>query len=150
MQAYRQLVEQAEEEKRIILTQDVAFVRQRYTGQVYLLPNGGHTIQDLMRKVFERFGLQVSELSLLSRCQKCNGTFHEHPATADELPAGHNVPDELLKRIDAYWVCQGCSQVYWEGSKFDRALHGLIERFSGLEYTGQRHKSKNAKDFGQK
>ncbi|WOG92760.1 hypothetical protein DCAR_0312036 [Daucus carota subsp. sativus] len=108
----RTLVEQADKEKRVLLTQDAKVLRHDYLikNQIYRLKN--HLKKDqLIERVFfcegmctavietlcsiikadrrylqviSTFQLNIDEDQLMSRCTKCNGRFIERPLSIEE------------------------------------------------------------------
>ncbi|TMR10846.1 hypothetical protein ETD86_37935 [Nonomuraea turkmeniaca] len=105
------LVVQANEEHRVLLTQDRGLLRRRalWLG-AYVR---GSRPADQLRDLLERFS---PPLRPWTRCTACNGRLE--PVTKQEvaplLEAG------TKRNYDAYGRCQDCGQVYWHGAHSDR------------------------------
>ena len=68
------MVDVAEEEERIILTCDRMFIRRGYSDQAYYVRSSNKKEQ--LKEVLAHFQINLEADNLLSRCAKCNGTFH--------------------------------------------------------------------------
>ncbi|SEF69866.1 hypothetical protein SAMN05444920_101405 [Nonomuraea solani] len=101
------LVVQANEERRVLLTQDRGLLRRRalWLG-AYVR---GSAPADQLRDLLERFS---PPLRPWTRCTACNGELV--PVTKDEveplLEAG------TRRSYDAYGRCADCGQIYWHGA----------------------------------
>jgi uncharacterized protein len=101
------LVVQANEERRVLLTQDRGLLRRRalWLG-AYVR---GSDPADQLRDLLERF---APPLRPWTRCTACNGVLA--PVAKDEveplLEAG------TRRNYDAYGRCASCGQVYWHGA----------------------------------
>ncbi|MFI6790412.1 Mut7-C RNAse domain-containing protein [Nonomuraea sp. NPDC050383] len=104
------LVVQANEERRVLLTQDRGLLRRRalWLG-AYV---HGSRPQDQLRDLMERF---APPLRPWTRCTACNGelTAADKGAVAARLEAG------TRRSYDAYGQCRVCGQVYWHGAHSD-------------------------------
>lgn len=120
------LVEKAEAEGRVLLTQDRMAASGRYTRSVYYVFS--QRKQEQLQEILQQFELVVPEARLLSRCVHCNGRLHENPLTpseAEQLP--QDLPPKVFEDHQEFWCCERCSHVYWEGSAYRRAF----AQFSG-------------------
>eukprot|EP01018_Ginkgo_biloba_P012578 Gb_15148 [translate_table: standard] len=128
----RQLVEQAQEEKRILLTRDIKLLRRHLmpSNQAYQVKNLAK--QDQLVEVIETFSLKICEYELMSRCIKCNGRFIEKSLTTNEAIAAATseqvIPEFLIDRDLDFWQCADCRQIYWEGTQY----HNAIQQFSAV------------------
>ncbi|DBB01114.1 TPA: hypothetical protein ACH3X1_001005 [Trebouxia sp. C0004] len=71
---YRQMVDVAQAEERVILTCDRTFIRMGYSDQAFYVRTTNK--QEQVQEVLAHFDITIKEDSLLSRCAKCNGTFY--------------------------------------------------------------------------
>ncbi|MEU8248444.1 Mut7-C RNAse domain-containing protein [Nonomuraea sp. NPDC048916] len=101
------LVVQANEEHRVLLTQDRGLLRRRalWLG-AYVR---GSRPQDQLRDLLERFS---PPLRPWTRCTACNGLL---------IPAAKHEVEPLLeagtrRNFDVYGQCRACGQVYWHGA----------------------------------
>lgn len=120
------LVQTAEKEGRVLLTQDRMVASGRFTRLVYYVFS--QRKQEQLQEVLQQFELVVPQARLLSRCVHCNGRLYENPLTPSEAKAlPQDLPAKVLEEHDEFWRCDRCSHVYWEGSAYRRAL----AQFSG-------------------
>ncbi|KAK9833934.1 hypothetical protein WJX74_010215 [Apatococcus lobatus] len=129
--AYRQMVDQAQAEDRVILTCDSVFIRARHTEQAYMLGRTDKYAQ--LEEVVEFFNLHINGGDLLSRCAKCNGEFIPRAMTADDLSPEAGVPVQVKQDISEFWVCGTCGKVYWQGNQYGNALSRLTTRLDNLK-----------------
>eukprot|EP00890_Picochlorum_soloecismus_P002392 jgi/Picsp_1/3153/NSC_05993-R1_probable exonuclease mut-7 homolog len=129
--SHRKLVEQAEEEQRVILTKDTIFYDRRLSDQVYFVHSD--TKQNQLNEVVHAFHIPVERDALLSRCPYCNSDFDPDPVPPERLPKEHEVPDGVLEKVKEFWVCSGCRKAYWRGSQYNRAMERLNAAFTGLQ-----------------
>lgn len=128
----RQLIEQAQEERRILLTRDIKILRRHInpSNQAYRVKNLAK--QEQLHEVIKMFNLKICEYQLMSRCIKCNGRFIEKSLTTNEAVAATTseqvIPEFLLDRNLEFWQCSDCRQIYWEGTQY----HNAIQQFSSV------------------
>ncbi|KAK7275710.1 hypothetical protein RIF29_16832 [Crotalaria pallida] len=127
----RELIEQAQKEKRVLLTRDAKLLRHEYliNNQIYrvktLLKN------DQLLEVIETFQLKISEDKLMSRCTKCNGRFIQKPLSAEEAIEAakgfQRIPSCLFDKNLEFWQCMDCHQLYWEGTQYHNAIQKFVD-----------------------
>ncbi|MER7499666.1 Mut7-C RNAse domain-containing protein [Nonomuraea pusilla] len=112
------LVVQANEERRVLLTQDRGLLRRRalWLG-AYVR---GSRPADQLRDLLDRF---APPLRPWTRCTACNGEL---------VPVGKDDVEPLLeagtkRTYDAYGRCGACGQVYWRGAHAGHLEH-IIEQ----------------------
>ena len=100
-------------------------LHDRYTDQAYWVRATNK--RDQLLEVLEAFDIEVKEGSLLSRCAKCNGTFHPRALTKAELPTTCVLSEGVASRHDCFYMCSNaeCQKIYWQVSTahLDCALH---------------------------
>lgn len=128
----RDLIEQAEKEKRVLLTRDAKLLRFEYLikNQIYRVKSLHKNEQ--LREVIETFQLKVSQDQLMSRCTKCNGKFIQKPLTtveAIEAAKGFQKipPNCLFNKDREFWQCMDCKKLYWEGTQYHNAVQKFID-----------------------
>nr|WP_276617409.1 Mut7-C RNAse domain-containing protein [Nonomuraea zeae] len=101
------LVVQANEERRVLLTQDRGLLRRRalWLG-AYVR---GSRPADQLRDLLERFS---PSLRPWTRCTACNGELA--PVTKEEVAP--LLESGTRRSYDAYGRCRECGQVYWHGA----------------------------------
>lgn len=99
----------AVEQDRIVLTRDRdLLIRKDIVRGCYL-----HAVSSdaQMVEVLRRFDLAGS-VRALSRCLACNGLLR----TVEKDAVAHRVPQHSRLAYERFYECEGCAQVYWEGS----------------------------------
>ena len=109
----REIARIAVRERRVVLTRD----RELLASRAIRLDRPGimvdaDRVRDQLAIVFGALGLQPRAGLLFSRCSKCNGSL------ADVTPqtVRGRVPPFVLKTSTRFSVCEGCGQVYWDGT----------------------------------
>ncbi|XP_021763683.1 uncharacterized protein LOC110728331 [Chenopodium quinoa] len=128
----RELIEQAQKEKRVILTRDAKLLRHDY-----LLENQIYRVKSLLKneqllEVIQTFQLKISEDRLMSRCTKCNGRFIQKPLSTEEAVEAakgfQKIPNCLFNKNLEFWQCMDCNQLYWEGTQY----HNAVQKFANI------------------
>jgi uncharacterized protein with PIN domain len=119
-----ELIQQMEEENRILLTRDRKLL-MRNAVKIGYLPRSDDPTEQL-EEVFKRFDL-FDEIQPYSRCVNCNGVLE---SVSKESVIDHLEP--LTKKyFEEFSQCPDCGQVYWKGSHRNR-LDSTIERLLRL------------------
>lgn len=108
-----EVVRLAVDDGRIVLTRDRdLLIRKDILYGCYL-----HAIasEAQLLEVVGRYRL-AGAARAFSRCLNCNGMLQSIPKEA----VGHRVPQHSHRIYRHFYECQGCSQVYWEGSHVAR------------------------------
>lgn len=79
-----------------------------------LLVRSDHADRQLA-EVLRRFQL-TGRISRPGRCPTCNGTLAW--LCRDDVPVP--IPPRTAAWLDAYWLCEGCGQLFWEGTHVTR------------------------------
>eukprot|EP00850_Spirogloea_muscicola_P022164 SM000280S10719 [mRNA] locus=s280:129259:132570:+ [translate_table: standard] len=113
----RQLVEQAVDEGRVLLTRDLKLLRRRLLPAHLAYRVRALGKQDQLREVIAMFGLEIVPEKLLSRCTRCNGEFAPAPldaaAATAAAPWTQVVPECVLRSgISEFWQCTRCRHLY--------------------------------------
>lgn len=116
------LVEQANDERRVLLTQDRGLLRRRnlWFGAYVRGTRDDQQLDDLL----DRFRLTLRPWT---RCTACNGTLRE--ATGDEI--ADQVPQGTRQAFDAFARCDVCARVYWHGAhgrRLDAIVNAAVAR----------------------
>jgi hypothetical protein len=114
------LVERANAERRLLLTQDRGLLKRRalWAG-AYV--RGSHP-DDQLADVLDRF---APPLRPWTRCTACNGEVEE--VGKDEVAA--DLEPGTLRTQERFARCRSCGRVYWRGAHA-RRLDRIVERFS--------------------
>ncbi|GAA0389289.1 Mut7-C RNAse domain-containing protein [Microbispora corallina] len=119
------LVEQANAERRVLLTQDRGILRRRS------LRLGAHVRgsrpDEQFLDVLDRFR---PPLAPWTRCTACNGTL----ARVDRDEVAESLPPGTRRTYDAFVRCLACGRVYWHGahgSRLDAIVRTATRAVSG-------------------
>lgn len=110
----------ASEQQRIVLTRDRdLLIRKDVVLGCYL-----HAVacEAQLQEVLLRFDL-LDAVCPFTRCLNCNGVLH---AVGKDAVA-HRVPPSSARHYERFLICEGCGQVYWEGSHVAR-MRARIDR----------------------
>jgi hypothetical protein len=118
-----ELARLAGEQRRILLTRDRGLLKRNSITHGYYVRETNPRRQ--LREVLARFDLYRSVRSF-QRCTRCNGLL---AAVAKERILDRLGPD-TQRYFDRFWRCDGCQQIYWQGSHYERLRH-LIEDVLG-------------------
>ena len=115
-----EIVRLATAQKRIILTRDLALLKNSQVTHGYYVRSDQPNEQ--LAEAIQRFDLK-DQIKPFKRCMECNGLIKK--VNKEKIV-------ELLKpRTRAYfnefYQCHDCKKVYWHGSHFDR-MRGIIEK----------------------
>ena len=116
----------ARRERRVVLTCSRRYAQQ-LSGVPYYLVLGADVRQQFLG-VVGHFGLRPDPSTFLSRCSKCNGLLR---ASSREEVTGV-VPDSVVARVNAFWRCKGCGQIFWQGTTY-RNVSALFSELFGYD-----------------
>ena len=103
----------AASEDRIVLTRDRdLLIRKEIVHGCYLHAVSGDA---QLMEVVSRFNLARSACAF-SRCLTCNGVLR----MVEKSDIAHRVPHHSRNSYERFFECEGCAQVYWEGSHVAR------------------------------
>lgn len=120
-----ELAEIAGAEGRVLLTRDVGLLKRGVV--VYGSFVRATNPEAQLREVVERFNLHPHSRAF-QRCIRCNGVVRP-VAKADVL---EQLQPRTRRYYDAFWRCEACGQIYWQGSHVSR-MQALMDRALGSE-----------------
>ena len=123
------ILEIAEEEGRVLLTNDVALYRsaRRRDVEAYLVE--GENEAERLANMARRLGIVLDVDTTVSRCPACNSTIE----MIEKSEVEGKVPPNTLKMYDEFWVCRGCGKIYWQGGHWKKIEEALAEARVKLE-----------------
>jgi len=116
-----EIISIAAAEKRIILTRDIGILKNGSVTHGYYLRSVRPDVQ--IREVVQRFDLK-NKISASTRCIECNGIIR----AADTESVIMMVPQNTRRFFHAFFQCDSCKKVYWEGSHFKK-IRENVKRF---------------------
>jgi hypothetical protein len=112
----------ARREGRILLSRDRALLAGPALTHGLWVPSTRPREQ--VAQVVERLDL-YRLLRPFTRCTVCNGLL----AAVDRAEVAAELPERVRRAFDAFWRCQGCGRLYWQGSHYQR-LRALVEQIA--------------------
>jgi uncharacterized protein len=116
-----ELVARANEERRVLLTQDRGLLKRRALRCGALVR--GARVDDQLDDVLDRF---APSLDPLTRCTACGAALR--PVAKDEV--AHLLEPGTLRTQDTFARCPACGRVYWHGAH-GRRIDELVRRAGG-------------------
>lgn len=107
------LVHVSSQQGRILLTRDRGLLKRAEVTHGYCVRDSNPREQLL--EVLRRFDL-FDAVSPFRRCIRCNGSLE--PVSKEAI--SHRLPPKTRQYYDEFRICQGCDQVYWKGSHYQR------------------------------
>ncbi|MCD4779938.1 MAG: Mut7-C ubiquitin/RNAse domain-containing protein [Candidatus Omnitrophica bacterium] len=117
-----QIVKQADEEGRIVLSRDIGLLKHKKIESGYFIRH--IYAEKQFREVVRRYEL-MNRFQPFGRCLDCNDKI----VRIAKAKVFHQLPD-IVKRVHKHFFqCQGCHHVYWRGTHFDR-LNRLVAQYA--------------------
>ena len=104
---------------RVLLTRDRDLLKRAVVTHGYYVRATDPRRQ--VEEVVERLDL-YGAIQPFRRCARCNGLL----ATVPKSAVWERLPHETRRHVEAFWECDACKHLYWEGSHMPR-LRGFIE-----------------------
>lgn len=121
----------AKQEKRVLLTRDLALYKQATAKGLEAFCVEGTTEAHRLAEISARFDVALAIDLEQSRCPKCNTKL----ATAAKKEIADKVEQNTLKFYNEFWRCLNCSVVYWQGAHWTK-IRATIEE--AKQKTGQK------------
>ncbi len=113
-------------ERRILLTKDRGLLkRNEVTHGAFV--RGIHPRAQLI-EVLQRFDL-VGLINPFQRCIRCNGLMK--PVRKEDVFG--ELPPRIRQEHDVFQRCEGCAQVYWRGSHYQRMQRFISQVLSEIQ-----------------
>lgn len=127
----KELLDLARREGRVLLSRDSRLCqRAAKEGVKCLYIESGDVVEQLAQAI-KKLGIRLSDTPVYSRCPRCNGEI---------IKAGKEsiarVPEMVRKRIEEFWECAECGQVYWEGSHW-KNIKRVVRMVRDVQDTGE-------------
>lgn len=125
-----QLVQKAEEERRVLLTKDLKLYQQAAAKGVDAFYIEGEREGKKLARLARKLGIRLSIEMTKSRCPKCNTRVN--PISKEEVV--DRIKQGTFKYYSNFWECPKCKQVYWQGSHW-KGIRKTLKR--AREKTGR-------------
>ena len=107
------LIEKAKNENRIIISRDRNLIDRAKKNEILSVYISKENEIEQFLEIFETTHLQLNEISGDSaRCTKCNSPTSQ----INKFEIEKKIPQGVLEFHDKFWKCDGCEQIYWEGT----------------------------------
>ena len=108
-----QLIEKAKNENRILISRDKDLVARSTKNGVSSIYISKEDEVEQFLEILDVVNLQFETISGdTARCTKCNSIT----SPTDKSEIQYQVPSRVLEFNDKFWKCDGCGQIYWEGT----------------------------------
>jgi hypothetical protein len=122
--ADEELARLSSEQGRILLTRDRGLLKRSVVQRGYCVRETQP--RQRLLEVLRRFDL-FEAIAPFRRCIRCNGSLR--PVSKQAI--AHRLPPKTRQYYDEFRVCEGCEQVYWKGSHYQRMqdfIRRVVER----------------------
>lgn len=107
------LIEKAKNEHRTIISRDRHLIERAKKNEILSVYITKENEIDQFLEILENTYLQLDKISGDSaRCTKCNSPTSQ----ITKLEIRNKIPQRVLEYNDKFWKCDGCAQIYWEGT----------------------------------
>ena len=107
------LIEKAKNENRTIISRDRLLIDRAKKNEISSIYITKEKEFDQFLEILETTHLQLDEISgNTARCPKCNSSTSQ----IEKLKIRNKIPEGVLEYNDKFWKCEGCDQIYWEGT----------------------------------
>ena len=118
------LIEKAKNENRTIISRDRSLIDRANKNEISSVYITKENEIEQFLEILETTHLQFDEISGDSaRCTKCNSITSQ----INKLEIKNKVPLGVLEYHDKFWKCDGCDQIYWEGTHI-KNLQGFVHK----------------------
>ena len=108
-----QLIEKAKNENRILISRDKDLVSRSTKNGISSVYISKEDAVEQFLEILDVVNLQFETISGdTARCTKCNSVT----SPIDKSEIQNQVPSGVLEFNDKFWKCDGCGQIYWEGT----------------------------------
>ena len=107
------LIEKAKNENRTIISRDRDLINRAKKNKILSVYITKENEIEQFLEILETTHLQFDEISGDSaRCTKCNSPTLQ----IDKLEIENKIPQRVLEYHEKFWKCDGCDQIYWDGT----------------------------------
>lgn len=114
------LVINALKEERLILTRMKRLEEERAVKKIIIESN---KLEDQLRELKDKIGLEFKLDNLFSRCVECNSLIKE----VDKEVVKEKVPEYVFKTQERFYKCPKCRKIYWQGTHWNLARKFIQE-----------------------
>ncbi|MFH0896773.1 MAG: Mut7-C RNAse domain-containing protein [Candidatus Bathyarchaeota archaeon] len=117
------LLDIAKEEDRTLLTRDAELFKRANLRMLRTLFVEGKSEAEQLANFARQFNFKLEIDMSISLCPVCGSPLHsiERDAVLDKVPSG------TLKNYNAFWICDTCGKVYWQGAHWKKINETLTK-----------------------
>lgn len=115
-----EIVQWAEEHKRIALSRDIGLLKRGILTHGYFLRS--QNTYEQLEEIINRYNL-LPNIQSFSRCTACNGPI----ASVEKETITELLEEKTKKYFNEFYQCKSCDKVYWKGSHFDK-MEAFIQK----------------------
>lgn len=116
-----EIVQQAQKERRILITRDKQLINWAKTLDLETIPIQTSDLEEQIRLVIGN--KKIDEFKILTRCSVCNVELR----VAGKSQVEDKVPERIFNEYTFFWSCPSCDRVYWKGSHYDMIKEKINE-----------------------
>ena len=107
------LLERSHNENRIIISKDQNLIKRAEKMNISSIYISKENEIEQFQEIHEKTHLEFNEIfGDVARCPKCN--FMTYQIKKSEI--ANKISEKILEYNDMFWKCDGCNQIYWEGT----------------------------------
>lgn len=122
-----ELMKQAKQNERILLTRDKELIQRAIKQEIPVIPVHSDDLDQQLKIVLSQITFDTS-LSF-TRCLQCN-TLLETRAN-DQVK--HLIPPKVYDQHTHFWFCPHCQQYYWQGTHYHQMQQKIREVLKSLD-----------------
>ena len=111
-----QILALAQDKNGILLTRDYELHKRAQHQDMRSLYLRGVTVLDKLVEIATRYSISFHLDASISRCAKCG----DHLQQVDKTTIQTEIPAGTFSHFSAFWRCETCGKVYWQGSHWNR------------------------------
>ena len=117
------LIDLANEEKRIILTRDRSLSERKNAPVFFLVPT---ETKKQLKRLIEHYNIKEHPAPF-SRCIVCNTPLQ----VIEKEKILESLPKKVIKFFDYFEYCPKCDRIYWQGDHYRHMVEFLKQVFNG-------------------
>lgn len=118
-----EIVRIAKQEKRIVLTRDVALLKNKVVRYGYWVRSPDPTKQ--IKEILRRYKIHLKNIKPFRLCLECNGKIK--PIAMKKI--SDRLPPLVREYYRRFFICRRCRKIYWQGSHYENLVH-FIQRLA--------------------
>ncbi len=118
------LIMRLKNENRILITKDTLLSKIAQKEKISVIQVTKNTEIEQLVQIFKI--LKLEEIVVNGNNARCTGCNGELKITDKDIIL-NRVPKGVIEKIDEFWKCTNCDQVYWEGTHIEKLQKFVVE-----------------------